>query len=70
MIGCAVLDAYGWDLERRFGHHRTKIGTRWTVSPRAGFEFPDLVLEENHRRHAARKPQRPRRTARTVIIYG
>ncbi|MCA1673388.1 MAG: hypothetical protein LC799_14710 [Actinobacteria bacterium] len=35
------------------GHHHTKIGTRWTISPRARFELLDLLLEENHRRHAA-----------------
>lgn len=46
----AVLRAYGWDLELEIGHHPTKIGTRWTVSPRARFELLDLLLEENHRR--------------------
>ncbi|MGH4001117.1 MAG: Eco57I restriction-modification methylase domain-containing protein, partial [Pseudonocardiaceae bacterium] len=52
-IDHAVLDAYGWDLDPEVGHHRTKIGTRWTVSPRARFELLDLLLAENHRRHAA-----------------
>lgn len=42
------------DLDPEIGHHRTKIGARWTVSPRARLEFLDLLLEENHRRHAAR----------------
>ena len=46
----AVLGAYGWDLDLESGHHSTKIGTRWTVSPRARFELLDLLLEENHRR--------------------
>ena len=50
-IDHAVLDAYGWDLDPEIGHHPTKIGTRWTLSPRARFELLDLLLEENHRRH-------------------
>ncbi len=49
-IDQAVMDAYGWDLDLEIGHHPTKIGTRWTVSPRARFELLDLLLEENHRR--------------------
>lgn len=52
-IDHAVLEAYGWDLDPEIGHHLTKIGTRWTVSPRARFELLDLLLEENHRRYAA-----------------
>ncbi len=52
-IDHAVLDAYGWsDLDPQIGHHPTKIGTRWTVSPTARFELLDRLLEENHRRHA------------------
>jgi hypothetical protein len=46
----AVLASYGWNLDLQIGHHPTKIGTRWTVSPRARFELLDLLLEENHRR--------------------
>ena len=49
-IDHAVMAAYGWDLDLEIGHHPTKIGTRWTVSPRARFELLDLLLEENHRR--------------------
>jgi len=49
-IDHAVMDAYGWDLDLEIGHHPTKIGTRWTVSPRVRFELLDLLLEENHRR--------------------
>ncbi len=49
-IDSAVMDAYGWDLDLEIGHHPTKIGTRWTASPRARFELLDLLLEENHRR--------------------
>jgi len=49
-IDYGVTDAYGWDLDLEIGHHTTKIGTRWTVSPRARFELLDLLLEENHRR--------------------
>ena len=49
-IDHAVMDAYGWDLDLEIGHHATKIGTRWTASPRARFELLDLLLEENHRR--------------------
>ncbi len=51
-IDHAVMDAYGWDLDLEIGHYPTKIGTRWTVSPRARFELLDLLLEENHRRAA------------------
>jgi len=56
MIDQAVMDAYGWKLDLEIGHHSTKIGTRWTVSPRARFELLDLLLEENHRRAALVRP--------------
>ncbi len=47
----AVLAAYGWDdLDPKIGHHPTKIGIRWTVSPEARFELLDRLLVENHRR--------------------
>jgi hypothetical protein len=49
-IDHAVLTAHGWDLDPEIGHHRTKIGTRWTVSPVARFALLDLLLAENHRR--------------------
>jgi hypothetical protein len=50
-IDRAVLAAYGWeDLDPQIGHHRTKIGTRWTVSPQARFQLLDRLLVENHRR--------------------
>lgn len=49
-IDHAVMDAYGWDLNLGIGHHRTKIGTRWTVSPGGPLRLLDLLLEENHRR--------------------
>jgi hypothetical protein len=53
-IDVAVLAAYGWDdLDPEVGHHRTKIGVRWTVSPRARFELLDRLLVENHRRAGA-----------------
>ena len=55
-IDHAVMDAYGWDLDLEIGHHRTKIGTRWTVSPAARFELLDLLLEENHRRAGILSP--------------
>jgi hypothetical protein len=49
----AVMRAYGWDdLDLKIGHHPTKIGIRWTVAKEARFELLDLLLEENHRRHA------------------
>jgi hypothetical protein len=51
-IDYEVMAAYGWDLDLEIGHHLTKIGIRWTVSPRARFELLDLLLEENHRRAA------------------
>jgi hypothetical protein len=53
-IDRAVLAAYGWpDLDPQVGHHPTKIGTRWTVSPEARFELLDRLLALNHERHAA-----------------
>lgn len=52
-IDRAVFDAYGWGLDPQVGHHRTKIGTRWTVSPEVRFEILDRLLAENQRRHAA-----------------
>lgn len=52
-IDHAMLDAYGWsDLDPQIGHHPTKIGIRWTVSPTARFELLDRLLIENHRRAA------------------
>ena len=53
-IDRATFAAYGWDdLDPEIGHHPTKIGTRWTVSPVVRFEILDRLLAENHRRHAA-----------------
>ena len=50
-IDHAVLSAYGWDdVDPEVGPHRTKIGIRWTISPRARFEVLDRLLVENHRR--------------------
>ena len=50
----AMLSAYGWaDLDLQIGHHPTKIGIRWTVSPEAQFELLDRLLIENHRRAAS-----------------
>jgi hypothetical protein len=50
-IDLAVLAAYGWDeIDLEIGHHRTKIGIRWTISPGARFELLDRLLGENHRR--------------------
>jgi hypothetical protein len=52
-IDHAVLAAYGWgDLDPQVGHHPTKIGIRWTVSPEVRFELLDGLLVENHRRAA------------------
>jgi hypothetical protein len=53
-IDLAVLAAYGWGtIDPKIGHHPTKIGTRWTVSPPARFELLDRLLVENHRRAGA-----------------
>jgi hypothetical protein len=53
-IDLAVFAAYGWDdLDPEIGHHPTKIGIRWTVSPPVRFEILDRLLAENHRRFAA-----------------
>ena len=50
-IDLAVLAAYGWsDLDPAIGHHKTKIGVRWTLSPAARYELLDRLLIENHRR--------------------
>ncbi len=47
----AVFAAYGWSgLDPEIGHHQTKLGTRWTVSPQTRFELLDRLLVENHRR--------------------
>ena len=55
-IDLAVLDAYGWgDLDPEVGHHPTKIGVRWTISPPARFELLDRLLVENHRRAAQQR---------------
>jgi len=52
-IDLATLAAYDWsDLDPQVGHHPTKIGTRWTVSPTARFELLDRLLVENHARAA------------------
>jgi len=53
-IDRATFAAYGWDdLDPEIGHHRTKIGIRWTFSPAVRFEVLDRLLAENHRRHDA-----------------
>ncbi|WP_298207847.1 DNA methyltransferase [Ferrimicrobium sp.] len=50
-IDLAVLAAYGWsDLDPEIGHHRTKIGIRWTFSLKTRNEVLDRLLRENHRR--------------------
>ncbi len=55
-IDRAVFDAYGWDdLDTAVGHHPTKIGIRWTLSPTVRFEILDRLLAENHRRAAAER---------------
>ncbi|MGI8435279.1 MAG: Eco57I restriction-modification methylase domain-containing protein [Nocardioidaceae bacterium] len=52
-IDKAVFAAYGWDgFDPESGHHPTKIGIRWTVSPAVRFELLDRLLVENHRRAA------------------
>ncbi len=54
----AVFDAYGWnDLDPELGHHRTKIGVRWTLPQHVRFEVLDRLLVENHRRAAAAHSQ-------------
>ena len=58
-IDHAVLKAYGWDdVDPQIGHHLTKIGIRWTVSPQARFELLDRLLVENHRRAALQESVR------------
>jgi hypothetical protein len=50
----AVLAAYGWsDMPLEHGHHATRQGVRWTVSPAAQVELLDRLLELNHARAAA-----------------
>ena len=49
----AVCAAYGWDnLPLDHGHHDTRQGVRWTVSPAARLELLDRLLELNHSRYA------------------
>lgn len=51
----AVMDAYGWgDVPLEHGFHTYRQMRRWTVSPGARVEILDRLLEENHRRAAAR----------------
>lgn len=55
-IDHAVLEAYGWpDLDPEMGHHKTKLGARWTISSETRFELLDRLLVENHRRAEAQK---------------
>ena len=50
----AVCAAYGWsDLPLDHGHHDTRQGVRWTVSPVARVELLDRLLELNFARFAA-----------------
>jgi hypothetical protein len=54
----AVMDAYGWsDIPLDHGFHTYRQMERWTVSPAARVEILDRLLEENHRRAAARAEQ-------------
>ncbi|MGI8683025.1 MAG: DNA methyltransferase, partial [Mycobacteriales bacterium] len=49
----SVCAAYGWeDLPLDHGHHDTRQGVRWTVSPAARVDLLDRLLELNHARHA------------------
>jgi hypothetical protein len=49
----AVCAAYGWDdLPLDHGHHDTRQGVRWTVSPAARVELLDRLLLLNQERHA------------------
>jgi hypothetical protein len=49
----AVRDAYGWsDLDLGYDFHATRIGTRFTLAPRARQEVLDRLLELNHKRYA------------------
>ncbi|KNB53516.1 Eco57I restriction-modification methylase domain-containing protein [Streptomyces caatingaensis] len=51
----AVMAAYGWDdVPLDHGFHTYRQMERWTVSPEARVEILDRLLEENHRRAAAR----------------
>ncbi len=47
------MAAYGWDdVPLEHGFHTNRQMRRWTVSPTAGVEILDRLLEENHRRAA------------------
>ena len=47
---------YGWsDVPLDHGFHTYRQMERWTVSPAARVEILDRLLEENHRRAAARR---------------
>lgn len=54
------MAAYGWDdAPLEHGFHTNRQMRRWTVSPTAGVEILDRLLEENHRRAACRVRRRP-----------
>lgn len=49
----AVAAAYGWqDLDLGHGFHKTKQGSRYTISETARREVLDRLLELNHQRYA------------------
>ncbi len=48
-----IADAYGWsDLDLAHGFHKTKQGTRFTISEAARREILDRLLQLNHERYA------------------
>ena len=54
-LDAAVAAAYGWeDLDLTHGFHTYRKMTRWTVPPATRVEILDRLLEENHRRAAAK----------------
>jgi hypothetical protein len=50
----AVVAAYGWELDLRYGHYDTdRLGMRWTIHPDVWDEALDLLLVLNQQRAAA-----------------
>src|SRR4051812_5386198 len=50
----SVAEAYGFtNLVLGHGFHDTRQGTRFTIAPAVQAEVLDMLLELNHKRHAA-----------------
>ncbi|MEU1050752.1 hypothetical protein ABZ400_37265 [Streptomyces sp. NPDC005897] len=50
-IDQVVLAAYEWDMDLEYGFHKTRRGTRYTMSPQVQSNILDLLLNLNHARY-------------------